>query len=132
VRVAVAFTTLVLALGVVAAGCGGDGDDEGTATVATETETTETETTETTETGDGDLMAQGASVYESAGCGGCHTLDAAGSTGTVGPDLNGAGLSVDEVSTQVRNGGGAMPSFSDTLSEEEILAVSEYVSESSQ
>jgi mono/diheme cytochrome c family protein len=31
---------------------------------------------------------QGAQVFETAGCGGCHILSAAGSTGEVGPDLD--------------------------------------------
>ncbi len=31
---------------------------------------------------------QGKQVFETAGCGGCHTLGAAGSTGEVGPDLD--------------------------------------------
>ena len=34
--------------------------------------------------------ADGAQVFEEQGCGGCHTLAAAGSTGTTGPDLDGA------------------------------------------
>lgn len=32
----------------------------------------------------------GAQVFEEQGCAGCHTLAAAGSTGTTGPDLDGA------------------------------------------
>ena len=32
----------------------------------------------------------GAQVFTDAGCGGCHTLADAGSTGTTGPDLDGA------------------------------------------
>jgi cytochrome c oxidase subunit 2 len=31
---------------------------------------------------------QGEQVFETAGCGGCHILSAAGSTGEVGPDLD--------------------------------------------
>ena len=34
--------------------------------------------------------ADGAQVFEEQACGGCHTLAAAGSTGTTGPDLDGA------------------------------------------
>ena len=34
--------------------------------------------------------AEGAQLFEANGCGGCHTLAAAGSTGTTGPDLDGA------------------------------------------
>jgi mono/diheme cytochrome c family protein len=129
-RTAVAFAALMLALGGVAAGCGGSGDGESSAT--TTTTTTTTETTETTGTNGGDMAAEGAAVFASAGCGGCHTLAAAGSSGTVGPELDGAGLSVDAVEAQVRSGGGAMPSFSDTLSDDEIAAVAVFVSESSQ
>jgi mono/diheme cytochrome c family protein len=32
--------------------------------------------------------AVGAAVFASAGCGSCHTLKAAGATGTIGPDLD--------------------------------------------
>ena len=32
----------------------------------------------------------GAAVFEAQGCGSCHTLAAAGSTGETGPDLDGA------------------------------------------
>jgi mono/diheme cytochrome c family protein len=32
---------------------------------------------------------EGAQLFDSQGCGGCHTLAAAGSTGTTGPDLDG-------------------------------------------
>ena len=32
--------------------------------------------------------AAGKTLFESSGCGGCHTLEAAGSTGKVGPDLD--------------------------------------------
>lgn len=37
---------------------------------------------------EGATSSSGAQIFASAGCGGCHTLAAAGSTGTTGPDLN--------------------------------------------
>jgi len=67
-------------------------------------------------------------VYASAGCGGCHTFEAAGSTGSVGPNLDDAAPSYDAVVTQVTNGGGAMPSFKDKLTAQEIRDVAAFVS----
>ncbi len=63
-----------------------------------------------------------------ANCGSCHTLADAGTTGTVGPNLDDAKPSKDKVATQVTNGGGAMPAFADSLDEEQIQAVADYVS----
>jgi mono/diheme cytochrome c family protein len=102
--------------------CGGDDDDEaGDTTAATETEAGGGATT-------GDAAA-GEAVFASAGCGGCHVLEAANSSGTVGPNLDDAKPSFDRVVEQVTNGGGAMPAFKDRLSEKEIRDVAAYVSE---
>jgi mono/diheme cytochrome c family protein len=108
---------LVAALVVLAAGCGG-GDDEDTSGTTVPAATT-------TEGG-----ADGAAVFESAGCGGCHTLAAAGATGTSGPNLDELQPDKDTVVEQVTNGGGGMPAFGDRLSEEEIDAVATYVADS--
>ncbi|HEU4706439.1 MAG TPA: cytochrome c [Solirubrobacterales bacterium] len=55
------------------------------ASAAREGEEAETEpASETTEAEGG----SGAQLFTSIGCGGCHTLSQAGSTGTTGPDLN--------------------------------------------
>lgn len=62
-------------------------------------------------------------------CAGCHTLEAAGSRGNVGPELTNIKASAATVAAQVKKGGNGMPSFSGTLSAEEITAVSEYVAE---
>ena len=92
----------------------------------TEGATTEAATTGETETGGGE-SADGAAVFASAGCGGCHTFGPANSSGTVGPNLDGIDLSKDEIEQQVRNGGGGMPPFGDRLSDAEIAAVADYV-----
>lgn len=118
-RIAVALLALVLCLGVAA--CGGDDEDAGTAT--TEETTTTDETTETT-------TAAGREVFV-ANCGSCHTLSDAGTSGAIGPSLDGIGLDVSAIESQVRNGGGGMPAFEGQLSDEEIQAVSAYVAESS-
>jgi cytochrome c6 len=42
-------------------------------------------------------------------CGGCHTLKAAGTTGTFGPNLDKLQPTVEETRTAIRIGPGAMP-----------------------
>jgi mono/diheme cytochrome c family protein len=83
----------------------------------------------TTTTGGGKAAApDGKQVFASAGCGSCHTLKAAGATGTVGPNLDAAKPSEAKVETQVTNGGGVMPAFKETLTPAQIKAVAKFVS----
>jgi len=98
-----------------------------TETTPTETTPTETQPTTTEPGGAGDPVA-GKSVFASAGCASCHTLADAGSTGTIGPNLDAASPSFDKVVERVTNGKGVMPSFKDSLSEEQIADVAAYVS----
>ena len=98
-----------------------------------ETQSTPTETCGTSTGGatQGD-PANGAKLFASAGCGGCHTLAAAKSTGTVGPNLDDLKPAFDKVVAQVTNGGTVMPAFKDKLSPEEIQDVAAYVVASTQ
>jgi mono/diheme cytochrome c family protein len=72
----------------------------------------------------------GKQVFASAGCGGCHTLKAAGSSGNVGPNLDQLKPSEPVVQHQVEVGGGAMPAFKGRLSDAQIKAVAQFVSSS--
>ncbi|CAN5300877.1 hypothetical protein BH18ACT14_BH18ACT14_16380 [soil metagenome] len=145
--------TLVLAVGV-AAGCGGEEEatptpdtitgtvtTDTTETETTETETTETETTETTGTGTettettdtapaaGGDPAAGKEVFLGVGgCGSCHTFADAGTSGSIGPNLDDAAPSLDLALDRITNGQGAMPAFSDQLTEQQIADVAAYVS----
>ncbi len=74
--------------------------------------------------------ADGESIFAEAGCGGCHVLEAAGASGTVGPNLDDAKPSKELVIDRVTNGKGVMPAFKDSYSEEQIAAVADYVSQS--
>ncbi|MGH3023296.1 MAG: c-type cytochrome [Gaiellaceae bacterium] len=114
----------------VAAGCGGE--EEGTA----EPETVEG--TVPTDTGgggggggggEGDPAA-GAEIYASAGCGSCHVFADAGSTGTVGPNLDDSSIEFEAAVEQITAGGGGMPPFEGQLSEQEIADVAAYVTQS--
>jgi mono/diheme cytochrome c family protein len=72
--------------------------------------------------------AAGKAVFTSAGCTSCHTLKDAGSTGTIGPNLDQLKPAFARVKRQVENGGGPMPAFKNTLSAKQIDDVSAYVS----
>jgi cytochrome c553 len=74
--------------------------------------------------------ASGAKIFASAGCGGCHTLSAAKSSGQTGPNLDQAKPSYDAVVRQISNGGGGMPSFTGKLSTGQIRDVASFVAAS--
>jgi mono/diheme cytochrome c family protein len=72
--------------------------------------------------------ATGAVVWSKAGCGTCHTLTAAGSTGTSGPNLDPLQLSPAEVAAKVRAGGGGMPAFAKRIAPKNIDQLAAFVS----
>lgn len=79
--------------------------------------------------GGGKLTAtNGKDIFASAGCTSCHTLTDAGSTGTVGPNLDQAKPPEALVVERVTNGRGAMPPFKGKLTKQQIEAVAKYVS----
>lgn len=145
--IAIVFALGVLTLGILTA-CGGSTDATGTiggeVTIGTGTNPTEapvaagdaTTAAETTEAAgettaaavEGDAAA-GDAVFASAGCGGCHTLAAAGSAGAIGPNLDELKPDYAAVMSKVINGGGGMPAYSDSLSETDIQNVSAYVAQ---
>lgn len=116
-------------------GCGGGGGDSSTTSgsstppPATTTQSEPGTTGTTTTAKPPPKGPDGAKVFASAGCAGCHTLAAADATGNVGPNLDDLQPDFATVQHQVENGGGGMPSFSGDLSQAEIDAVATYVSE---
>ncbi len=70
----------------------------------------------------------GKTVFADAGCGSCHTFAAAGSSGSVGPNLDTLQLDATRVSVAVTAGLGAMPSFKGRLSDRQIADVAAFVS----
>ncbi|MEP7225377.1 MAG: c-type cytochrome [Actinomycetota bacterium] len=146
-RLPLALVVLAAVLGLAAAGCGGE--ESVTATpetvegTTTETTTTETQTTDstTTETGTtestttetapglkGDPVAGKEIFLGASSCGGCHTLADAGATGAVGPNFDESMPSNELALDRVTNGLGGMPSFSASLTEQQIADVAAYVS----
>ena len=75
-----------------------------------------------------DKMDLGLEVYNNkAQCGVCHVLQAAGSDGQIGPNLDLLKSSKERIIYTVANGIGVMPAFEDTLTMEEIESVAYYV-----
>ena len=66
----------------------------------------------------------------STSCASCHTLAAAGATGTIGPNLDDLKPALDRTKQQVIHGGGAMPAFKGQLTDKQIDAVAKFVSQS--
>ena len=76
-------------------------------------------------------MELGLEVFNNkAQCGMCHTLQAAGSEGQIGINLDQLKPLMSQVIMVVTNGNGVMPAFEGMLSSEEIEAVSYFVSTS--
>jgi mono/diheme cytochrome c family protein len=86
-----------------------------------------TDTTAGTTTGAAEPAADGEALFAEAGCGGCHTLKAAGAAGSVGPNLDEAQPDQALVVDRVTNGKGVMPPFSGSFSAGQIDAIAAYV-----
>ena len=73
-------------------------------------------------------MLLGLEVYNNkAQCGVCHSLNAAGSDGQIGPNLDMLKPQLEQIISAVTNGIGVMPPWGGILTNEEIEAVAYYV-----
>jgi mono/diheme cytochrome c family protein len=77
--------------------------------------------------GGGPQGTDGESIFGSAGCGSCHTLDAAGGSGTIGPNLDQSKPPLQRAVRQITNGGGGMPPFKGQLTNKQIRELAAYV-----
>ena len=75
-----------------------------------------------------DKIVLGLDVYNNkAQCGACHTLQAAGSEGQIGPNLDQLKPSRSQIIYAVSNGIGVMQAWEGILTDKEIEAVAYYV-----
>ena len=73
-------------------------------------------------------MILGLDIYNNkAQCGVCHTLQAAGSTGNIGPNLDQLKPQTSQIIYAVTNGIGVMQAWESILTYKEIEAVAYYV-----
>ena len=75
------------------------------------------------------LGTDGKTIFQ-AECSSCHTLAAAQTHGTIGPNLDQLKPSQSIVQHQVEIGGGVMPAFKGKLTDAQITAVAKFVSSS--
>lgn len=112
---------------IVLAGCGAEGVTTPTPTTVVGTYTAPTTTFPIVPAfklkGD---AASGKAIFLTH-CGTCHTLAAAKTTGTIGPNLDTLKPPYQAATAQVTNGGTVMPSFKAQLSAQQIADVAAYV-----
>jgi cbb3-type cytochrome c oxidase subunit III len=77
----------------------------------------------------GNAPASDPKALFTSNCAGCHTFAAAGTNGTVGPNLDQISPTADRIAEQIRNGGGGMPPFEGQLTDEQIQALAKFVFE---
>lgn len=114
----------IVALGALAAGCAAGEDTS--ALPETVIGTLPEDTSPAVSVPEGDAAA-GKEEFASAGCGSCHTLADAGSSGTTGPNLDELKPDAAAAYEQILNGGGGMPPYKDQLDEQQIADVTAYV-----
>jgi sulfite dehydrogenase len=71
--------------------------------------------------------AAGKPIFAKAGCGSCHTLQEAGTNGTVGPNLDQAHPDYRLATARVTLGKSPMPSFKGQLTDQQIADVAAFV-----
>jgi mono/diheme cytochrome c family protein len=74
-----------------------------------------------------DPLAAGRDLFNTYSCSACHTLADAGSSGSVGPDLDNPNLTRDAIVNRIEMGGGPMPSFAGQISEADIGKLADYI-----
>ncbi|MBA2294594.1 MAG: cytochrome c [Actinobacteria bacterium] len=124
-----ALALLLSVLALVAVGCGGE---EVTATP----ESVEGTIPEETTGGDTENLpaleltgnaADGESLFDEGGCGACHTLAAADSNGSIGPNLDESKPSYELAVQRVTLGQGGMPAFGEQFEPQQIADVAQYI-----
>ena len=79
---------------------------------------------------DAAVLEEGRALFQknaTPACAVCHTLQDAEATGPIGPDLDELQPDRDQVLAALRDGGGAMPSFAESLTQEQREALADYV-----
>ena len=112
--------TALLAMALLLAACGGSSGSSSSSSSALQASSSSGGGAE-------NASAEGKQVF-TQNCGGCHTLKDAGTTGSVGPNLDELQPPKATVVRQVNNGGGPMPAFKGKLTPAQIDAVATYVS----
>ena len=63
-------------------------------------------------------------------CGVCHSLEAAGANGVIGPDLDALKPDARRIRTAIAQGVGAMPAYAEQLTDQEVTALVDFITSS--
>ena len=63
-------------------------------------------------------------------CGVCHSLEAAGAQGVIGPDLDALKPDARRIRTAIAQGVGAMPAYAEQLTDQEVTALVDFITSS--
>jgi DMSO/TMAO reductase YedYZ molybdopterin-dependent catalytic subunit/mono/diheme cytochrome c family protein len=63
-------------------------------------------------------------------CGVCHSLEAAGANGVIGPDLDALKPDARRIRTAIAQGVGAMPAYAEQLTDQEVAALVDFITSS--
>jgi mono/diheme cytochrome c family protein len=87
------------------------------------------EATPTTQTTQPPGSAEGEEAFAAQGCGGCHTLTAAGASGAIAPNLDETQLTTEQIADVIANGrpATAMRAYRDELSAEQLESLAAYI-----
>ena len=76
----------------------------------------------------GGLLGQGRALFIKTGCGNCHTVAAAGTTGQLGPNFDTSErLDRVQIRTEIDNGANGMPSFQGRFTRAQERAVIDFI-----
>jgi mono/diheme cytochrome c family protein len=121
----IATAPIVAGLALACAACGGGGYSS-SPPAATSTAATTTPAAPAAD------VADGKALFPST-CGGCHTLAAAGTVGTTGPNLDKSNHTVSFLVDRITNGNtsndGVMPAFVGSLTAQQIQDIAAYVAQ---
>ena len=63
-------------------------------------------------------------------CGVCHSLEAAGAKGVIGPNLDALKPDARRIRTAIAQGVGAMPAYAEQLTDQEVTALVDFITSS--
>jgi mono/diheme cytochrome c family protein len=75
----------------------------------------------------GGNVAAGKQAFVSTGCGACHALKAAGTTSTIGTNLDTSPISRATIVARTTNGKGTMPAYKDMLTPQQIQDIADFI-----
>lgn len=119
---------LFAALALAVAACGGNNTTPTPSAPPAETPAPPADNTGGEAAGGAETTVDATAVYE-ANCMGCHATDLSGQGNFPALQTVGATMSKEEIAAKISAGGNGMPAFQGRLSDEEIDALSQWLSE---